>query len=324
MSTTVPIASVPWVCMSDAHTTQVLRPNDRALPNPSETRQKKSMTHDPQIAVAVTEIIHTLQTAARLLETLSSASAASSCASGDQTRSKKAYNHNPWKKFSARWSDVDSDWPQIGGRRFVSAPPDIFLGDEYRAVYRPGDDRSLYAGDCDGLTALNQRFRLPTGKVSSCEGGRLGDRLIEIGVEEYAAVCLLNGQEVDEPGFRRWRTLRPPVGLTISPNSPVRVEKECLVVRIPDQMTWREFDLVFDEKVRLGSISQWVETDAGLLHCEKVGANPEFARRYTRRAYDTGTKCERATEIVCFRSRSDFKRIVQIAERVVLEFLGLV
>ena len=89
-------------------------------------------------------------------------------------------------------------------------------------------------------------------------------------------------------------------------------------------MTARQFDDRYDELVRLGSLSDWLQTDAGLIYCQRVRADPLHGCRYTSRGYDGTGQPEEATEIVAFRRRSDYARLVQIIELVIAEHLGLI
>ncbi len=279
------------------------------------------MSNDPQIAAAIIEIARTMQAATKVLESLS-ATPTIRASSVSPTRARKDRDKTA-NALSPRWSKLNSDWPQIGGRRFVGPPPDIFLNRDYLDKYRPGRWRSGYVASCDGLERLSAHYSVPIAKTSTCGDGALADRLCEIGAEAYGSVHLIDGLEVCDDDFRRWRTFRPPSDLTPLPNSPVVVHKECVGACMPEGMTDKEFDDRFDELVRLGSIGDWLVSDAGDVHCGKVRANPMLGRRYTRRMYDRASQSEQATEIVAFRKRMDFARLVAIMERVILEYLGL-
>lgn len=279
------------------------------------------MSNELQIAAAIIEIARAVQAATRVLETLTDRPTIIA-PDVPPTRAKKDHG-NPLKGFPPRWSKVDSDWPQIGGRRFRSPSPEIFLSQEYRDKYRPGRWRSSYIASCDGLEKLSARYSVPAVKASTCDDGSLAGRLREIRAEEYGSIYLIDGHEVRDSDFRRWWTFRPPTNLAPSPNSPVVVHKECLSVCMPDGMTDKQFDYAFDELVRLGSLADWLQSDAGDVHCGKIGADPTSGCRYTLRPYDRASQREQAKEIVVFRKRMDFVRLVAIIERVILEYLQL-
>ncbi len=282
------------------------------------------MIRDPNLVAAITEMARVLQATGMVLEKLLMTSAASIeppivCAS----KTKAETTENPLEDLPVRWSKINSDWAQIGGRHFVPPSPEAFLSAAYKAAYRPGRWRGFYVGECDGLKNLSRKFMLPINKVSTTDVTRLTERLRENGNDEYAAVYLAEGHEIRESGFKRWRTICPPQGLQPSPNGPVQVMNQCLALRMPDTMSDQELDERFDELVRLGSLGAWLDTDAGRLHCQKVGVSPYYGQRFTGRPYGREIAREQSQEIVAFRTRSDFSRLVAIIERVVLEHLGL-
>lgn len=282
------------------------------------------MSQRSQIVTAVAELTRALQTAGNVLATLAASSSELPAMRVFADTSGATLVANPLKHLPVRWSDIRSDWPKIGGRQFQRLPPDIFLRPAYRDACRFTRLRTCYVGECEGIQALSQRFCVPLGKVSTCGGGRLAERLKELSQERYGASIIFNGHEVVEDGYDRWSVIRPPKGLKVALNSPVEVKDRSLVVKIPHTLADRQFDIRYDELVRLGSLNNWLQTDAGLIHCQKVRADRQYGCRYTSRDYDGASQCEAAQEIVAFRCRSDFARLVQIVEFVIAEHVGLI
>lgn len=269
----------------------------------------------------VAEMARALKLAGAFLETLLSGAASSPGLPLGNSNEK--HLHTTVSKLPPRWSNIKTDWPQIGGRRFKPIPPEIFVSSAYLATYRPGLTRAGYVAICDGTETLSKQFKMPIAKTSSCDGDRLPDRLRDITTEEYGSVYLNGDRQVRQQGFKGWRTQPVPDGLILSPNSPVILTEHALLARMPQSMTRGDFDSRYDELVRLGSVGSWVETDAGILHCQRVGVSPELGQRFTVRKRGKKIDREQSLEIVAFRPKMDYQRLVAIIERVILEHLGL-
>lgn len=283
------------------------------------------MKHDPALVEALTALAQGMQMTASIMQRLMAddvdavrddralcTSIVSSCAP-----------HSPQQNAQRKWTQVGTDWPQIGGREFKPVPRDIFMGPAFREAYRPGDAHTCYVGRCQGLDALSKALQMPINKVSSCEDGRLMPRLEELGREQHACVFLRDGQEMTTDGFRNWSTYRPSRSLRASPNSPVIITEDALGVIMPAKMSRDEFDERYDRYVAHGSVGAWLDSRDGVEHCAKLGVEHCLGIRYTRRLRDSRLKTESAREIVVFRARSDYDRLIAIIERVVVDHLRI-
>lgn len=271
----------------------------------------------------ILEMASDMKIAGAVLETLL-ASAANIPPSLEKDREIQAINTAAAKGMPARWSDTNSDWPRIGGRRFNAPPSTIFSTAAYRTVYRPGRPRACYVAICDGTEALSRRFRVPLAKTSSCDATRLPERLGNIATEQYGSNYFLGQDPVHQAGFESWRTIEIPKDLILSPDSPVTVTDLALQAALPHSLGVKEFDSRYDELVRLGSLASWVETDAGVLHCQRVGVQPNLGGRFTHRKRKAKGDFEQSLEIVAFRPKMDYPRLAAIIERVILEHLKLI
>ena len=84
-----------------------------------------------------------------------------------------------------------------------------------------------------------------------------------------------------------------------------------------------EFDDRYDSYVAHGSLGAWIETKEGVEHCFKVKADPSRGLRFSNRLRDRCLSLEAAKEIVVFRARVDYERLVSIIERIVFDHLNI-
>jgi hypothetical protein len=166
---------------------------------------------------------------------------------------------------------------------------------------------------------------MPLFKVSSCGLGRLAERMRELGRDRYASEWFSNGAYVvEQEGFEGWfpshlYATNPP-----TPNSPVTIGPRALSVRLPRTMSAEAFDLAFDAEVRKAAIDRWVMTEEGARHCAFVEVDPAMCQRSTPYPYGSTARGCPAQEIIVFRIRDDADRLVNIVERVILKYFGLI
>ena len=281
-----------------------------------ETMNKKS-----EISQSLNDVARALTLAGTALERLAkcidkwvpnSATLAPACAEAASPR-----QFAEAKPPSERRPDVS---PRIGGYEFGGPIPGVFTSPAYLEKYQPGERRDIYVAACSGLSALSRKREMPFNKVSTTAGGRVKERLKEIGAERYGAWHIVDGNLVQEPGFEKWKTYRPPPNLRIARNSPVSVVGSTLRVIMPATMISRQFDKRFDELVYLGSPTSSANASDLMTGAERSCSS---AKRFTKRVRSGHSETEAAREIVIFRAHGDFDRLVSIVERVVLEGLGL-
>jgi hypothetical protein len=217
-----------------------------------------------------------------------------------------------------------SIWPRVGGLGRLPPTSDLFGLAAFRDAYKPGLLREIYAGACFGLRRLSATLQVPLQKVSTCSSGRLVERMRELGADEYASQYLKDGRQiVDRDGFHNWFPAHLHTSVRPAPSSPVRVAARSLTVTLPATMAAADFDRAFDAEVRKASIADWIATPEGQRHCADRGIDPAVARRVTPYRYGAATRHCPAVELVVFRTRNDADRLISLAERVVLQHLGL-
>lgn len=223
-----------------------------------------------------------------------------------------------------RWSSQRTNWPKAAGRGFVPAPRDAFLSPEFRQRFRfSGDSRTIYAGTCAGLRRLNGEIMIPTAKLSTCRGGRLVERLREQSRDSYGAGWLRGQELVLDSGWNVWDALIMQPNAGPSPGSPVSVTARAIHVDLPDGLDAETFDERFDAQTSRAALHLWVNTRSGRAHCSKVGVDPAVFTRRTVYEFDLAPRISVAREICVYRTTQDADRLIAIAEKIILEALGL-
>ena len=132
------------------------------------------------------------------------------------------------------------------------------------------------------------------------------------------------GYVLDPGGYDDWFASHIYVTRDAAPNSPVEIHPRALTVHLPVGMTDAMFDAAFDYEIRKGAVDRFVATPEGIAHCQALGVNPAIAMRGTPYPMGASARHSPCAEIAVFRIREDSDRLVTIAERVVLRFLGLI
>ena len=155
--------------------------------------------------------------------------------------------------------------------------------------------------------------------------GRLPARIAELKKDLYACEWFKGGQYIADPdGFDDWFPSHLQINVPPAVNSPVRADPRAISVQLPDTMSSREFDRAFDAEVRKGALDLWVRSREGQRHCAALGVDPAIAQRFTPYPFGAAARRSPVTEIVSFRKHCDPDRLVAIAERVILQHMGLI
>ncbi len=273
------------------------------------------MFHDSVLACVLADLGRAMQLAGSAISRLAEAEARER----ESKRPRKTYPANlAFGKHKSQptvgLTKFKGLWPRIGGHDFSAPSRDVFASAEYKSRYKPGECRDIYVAACNGVRRLSAASGVPQNKVSTCKAGSLPSRLRAIGREGYGSIIIRDGKEIVEGGFQQWKIYSPPKSLAISPNSPVTLQGTVLRAHMPISMSSLQFDDKFDELVIKGS--PYLEQGSGSV------ANM-LPHRFTVRKRHGAHVTEIAKEIVVFRSRGDFDRLVAIIEQVILEHLGL-
>jgi hypothetical protein len=217
------------------------------------------------------------------------------------------------------------DWPRIGGREELPSTADILASRAFREGFRSRSAREIYLGASTGLARLSGLLRLPLYKISTVSPGRLNERIYELRADQYGAEHHDRDRYVlDSDGYDDWFASHIYVTRDAASDSPVEIHPRALTVHLPVGMTDAMFDAAFDFEIRKGAVDRFVATPEGTAHCQALGVNPSIAMRGTPYPLGASARHSPCAEIAVFRIREDSARLVTIAERVVLRFLGLI
>jgi hypothetical protein len=230
----------------------------------------------------------------------------------------------PPEDAAKRWQ-LPTNWPRIGGREFDPKPTDLFQTNDFRRLWAPGPDRrACYAGGCEGLRKLNRILKIPVYKVSTTGADRVWDRNNESRRDRHGSLWHNGDSYVeDAAGWDDWYPSHLDPQRFPSPESPVIVQKRAIIVPLPNGMEPREFDKLFDAETRKGALNRWVMTQEGRDHCSFLGADPAICQRFSAYRGGDQSRISPADEICGFSTSSGADRIIAIAEKIILEAVGL-
>ncbi|MGO8737600.1 hypothetical protein [Rhodoblastus sp.] len=223
-------------------------------------------------------------------------------------------------RFERQSRHYPTAWPKIGGAGLQTGPTNVFLSEEFRDRFKPGEKRRAYAGACPGLAVVSHSIALPNYKISTCGFDRLQQRFFELNRDGYAAWRYVNGVLVRQDGFNAWfpthlyPTVRP------SPNSPVVADARSILITLPDSLSAKMFDEKFDALTRLGAIDAWSMTEDGRQHCAALGVDSDELRRHT--VYP-GWVTSPAWELCGFSTYSGADRLIAICEQILADHIGV-
>ncbi len=223
---------------------------------------------------------------------------------------------------------VETQWPRVGGVALAPLPKDAFTDPAFTERYKPGMLTAIYAAGCGfdhastgatGLVGVARRLLAAVHKISTTTQTDLRSRLRELNVDRYGALTTsADGYPCSNLGFDTWMMQHIlPVGRPL-PGSPVAIGDRCLTVRLPADMTAREFDKQLAARMSNARLNTWLDTAEGRKHCAILGTAPaEFARGTTYR-FNGGMRRSDDAEIYFFRPKSDdADRLLRLAEAIV-------
>jgi len=226
-----------------------------------------------------------------------------------------------------RW--YPTQWPRIGGKALQPLPSSAFADERYLSAYNPGKLVFIYvAGSGEnnsmptvatGLLGLARRLAMPVHKVSVTAQVNLRDRLRELNADRYGALTTSpDGYPCSELGFDNWAAQhilprRKPLS-----GSPVVLAKRCLAVRLPADLSIREFDKRLHHRMGNAALNPWLRSQTGRVHCNLIGIPPEQLLRATAYGFGELMRASEAQEFYVFRPKSfDADRLIRIAEVII-------
>ncbi len=219
-------------------------------------------------------------------------------------------------------------WPRIGGVALAPLPATAFTDPAFVEPYRPGMLTAIYAAGCGfdhantgatGLVGLARRLKAAVHKVSTTTQTDLRSRLRELNRDHYGALTTsADGYPASDLGFNTWMLQHIlPVGGPL-PGSPVAIGDRCLTVRLPSDLTAREFDKQLAARMEGARLNGWLDTADGRKHCAILGITPDQFKRGTTYRFNGGMRRSDDAEIYFFRPKTDdADRLLRLAEAIV-------
>ena len=168
-------------------------------------------------------------------------------------------------------------------------------------------------------TDLARRLRMPIHKVSVTAQVNLRDRFRELNADHYGALTTSrDGLPCCDLGYDNWMAQHIlPKGKPLA-GSPVVLAERCLAVRLPIDLSIREFDKCMHRRMRNAALNPWLQSPAGRTHCDLVGIAPAEAMRATGYGFGEIMRASQAQELYVFRPKGfDADRLIRIAERII-------
>lgn len=260
-----------------------------------------------------------LENRAKLLDALSAAIRIISASDIAEYSAPVRVPHDP----GAVYGHSGTEWPRLGGERFVPHPHALLESAQFRRLYLPGATVKIYATGSTGLRRLAAVLDLPLRKVGATENADVRIRISDLSRDNYGGRILSVDGPVDEPGFNDYFAAPIELRVALSPFSPVTPEPRAFSVRLPASMTFADFERQLQAETRPVSLYHWARTDAGRSHLSRLGVRPAIAARLTNYRYGGASRLEPAEEILVFRPRQEGDRLAWIIERIILRHLGL-
>ncbi len=225
---------------------------------------------------------------------------------------------------------VETQWPRVGGVALAPLPKDAFTDPAFTERYKPGMLTAVYAAGCGfdhastgatGLVGVARRLLAAVHKISTTTQTDLRSRLRELNADHYGALTTsADGYPCSDLGFDTWMMQHIlPVGRPL-PGSPVAIGDRCLTVRLPADLTAREFDKQLAARMSGARLNTWLDTAEGRKHCAILGIDPAQLKRGTTYRFNGGMRRSDDAEIYFFRPKTDdADRLLRLAEAIVYQ-----
>lgn len=225
---------------------------------------------------------------------------------------------------------IPTQWPRIGGVALAPLPQDAFTDTAFVNAYQPGMLTAIYAAGCGydhastgatGLVGVARRLKAALHKVSTTTQTDPRSRLRELDRDRYAALTTsVDGFPCSDLGFNTWMLQHIlPTGGPL-PGSPVAIGDRCLTVRLPADLTAREFDKQLAARMANARLNPWLDTADGRKHCAWLGIAPAQFKRGTTYRFNRGMRRSDDAEIYFFRPKTDdADRLLRLAEAIVYQ-----
>ncbi|MCP4560828.1 MAG: hypothetical protein GY873_16035 [Bosea sp.] len=222
-----------------------------------------------------------------------------------------------------------TQWPRIGGKTLLPLANSAFTTKHFRATYEPGRLVFIYVAGCGedhrmptvatGLLGLARRLRMPIHKVSVTAQVNLRDRFRELNADHYGALTIsVDGYPCSDLGYDNWMAQHILPNARPLEGSPVGLAERCLAVRLPRDLSIREFDKRLHHRMRNAALNPWLQSKPGQAHCALLGVAPNEAMRATGYGFGEIMRASAAQEFYVFRPKGfDADRLIRIAETII-------
>ena len=219
---------------------------------------------------------------------------------------------------------LHTDWPRAIARNAAAEASDVFDTPAYRDVYRPGDSIEIYVGAGEGYKRLSRLLCLPTYKIGTTGRGQIPARFRQHKAERYASFWWDGTRYVEDQDFDDQFPGMITTTLRLSTASPVRATRNSIVVTMPESMTALAFEKALRKSLAHCAVHAFVASEEGLRHCAMLNVDPSLGVRMTGYRFGDARRMSPADEIYTLRPMIDGDALLAIAERIVLEQMGLV
>lgn len=220
-------------------------------------------------------------------------------------------------------------WPRVGGKALLPLADTAFTNERFRTTYQQGKLVFIYAAGCGedhrmptiatGLLGLARRLKMAVHKVSVTAQVNLRDRIRELNADRYGALTTsADGYPCCDLGYDNWMAQHILPKAKPLDGSPVMLAERCLAVRLPADLSVREFDKRLHQRMRNAALNPWLRSEAGRAHCGLIGIPPEQLLRATAYGFGEIMRASEAQEFYVFRPKGfDADRLIRIAEVII-------
>lgn len=221
-----------------------------------------------------------------------------------------------------------TQWPRIGGKAVVSLREDAFVTERFLTGYKPGKLAFVYCAGCGedyrmpfatGLLGLARRLKMAVHKVSVTAQVNLRDRMRELNADRYGALTTsADGHLCSDLGYDNWMLQHILPSSAPLRGSPVVLAERSLAVRLPHDLSVREFDKRLHHRMRNAALNPWLRSEPGQEHCALLGIEPAELMRATAYGFGEAKRASEAQEFYFMRPKGrDADRLLRIVEFII-------
>lgn len=217
-----------------------------------------------------------------------------------------------------------TDWPRPLPRDEEPGASNLFDSEAFKERYQPGVGVEIYFGAGEGYKRVSQTLCLPFYKIGITGLYGLMARFRAHKTEKHASFWCDNGVYRQDADFQDQFPSYIRTTLQLSPNSPVRANRNSIVVVLPIDMSQLEFEHELRRALAPCAVHTFLQSDDGLRHCRLINVDPQVGIRMTAYGFGAGRRMSPADEIYTIRPNRDGDAMLTIVERIILRRLKLI